>query len=113
MTYIREDDRTAAEKLTHRLGVVARDRFMTGWGLATRGYSRCAWAVAPGASVERLYDWVKSRSDMQYVAIVCDLNQYRPPRGTAHFHIYTCERDHPSQANWRFAESCPDVSAQA
>jgi hypothetical protein len=39
---IRQDDRSAAQRLTHRWGVVAKDTFMSGWGHARNGASRCA-----------------------------------------------------------------------
>lgn len=90
------DDRTPEQKKTHRYGIVAKDKFMSGWGGAAGGASRCAWACAPDASISKLFDWVSSRSEMRYVNKV-DLNTYRPPSGTDHFHIYTCEKDHPSQ----------------
>lgn len=90
-----KDDRTEEQKLTHRWAVVGRDRFMSGWGGAEGGYSRCAWACGPGVSLDRVENWVRRRSDMQYVNLV-DLNTYRPPRSTAHFHIYVCDTDHPA-----------------
>lgn len=93
---IRADDRTDEQRTTHVYGVVARDKFMSGWGGAKGGTSRCAWACAPDASLDRLEAWVRKRSEMRYVSVV-DLRTYRAPRGTAHFHIYTCEKDHPSQ----------------
>jgi hypothetical protein len=92
---IKQDDRTPEQKKTHRLGVVARDRFMSGWGEARGGASRCAWACAPGVNPDRVYNWVRNRSEMQYVNVV-DLTTYRPPRGTAHFHIYVADSDHPA-----------------
>ena len=92
----RQDDRTAEQRKTHLLGVVMRDRFLSGWGHATNGYSRCAWALAPDASLDKLKKWVRSRSDAQYVSVI-RVNEYRPPRGTAHYHIYVCGIDHPSQ----------------
>jgi len=85
------DDRSAEQKISHRWAVVARDKFLSGWGLSSGGYSRCAWAVPNSAihdgSIERMADEIRARGDMQYVSIV-DLSTYRPPRGTAHFHIY-------------------------
>lgn len=92
----KEDARTAEQRLTHRWGVVARDKFMSGWGGARGGASRCAWACAPNADLRQLEKWVRSRSEMVYVNVV-DLNTYRPPRGTAHFHVYVCGPEHPSQ----------------
>lgn len=90
----RVDDRTDEQKKTHRLGIVARDRFMSGWGGAAGGISRCAWACHPNVNTDRVYNWVKNRSEMRYVNLV-DLDTYRPPRGTVHFHIYVANGDHP------------------
>lgn len=83
---IRKDDRTEAEKTTHRWGVVAKDKFMSGWGDAKGGASRCAWAC-PDGLLDTVEARIRRRPDMRYVNVV-DLNTYRPPRGTAHFHIY-------------------------
>jgi len=93
----RKDDRTAEQRATHRFGVVASDRFMYGWGDAKGGTSRCAWACHPDANIDRLERWVRRRSEMRYVNVV-DLSTYRPPRGTAHFHIYVANPDHPGFA---------------
>jgi hypothetical protein len=85
------DDRTPEQKKTHYWGVVGRDRFMSGWGGAKGGHSRACWVVpmedAIGSGLDRAKEAVEDRSDMQYVNIV-NLRTYRPPRGTAHFHIY-------------------------
>ena len=89
------DDRTPEQKLTHRFGVVARDKFMSGWGSAADGASRCAWACSPEVDIYKVLAWVRSRSEMQYVNLV-DLSTYRTPRGTAHFHIYVCNPGHPA-----------------
>lgn len=90
----RVDDRTPEQKQTHRWGVVAKDKFMSGWGGAVGGASRCAWALGPGVDSERFFAWVRNRSEMRHVHYV-DLSTYRPPRGTAHFHIYVADADHP------------------
>jgi hypothetical protein len=90
---ILQDNRTDEQKKTHTLAIVARDKFMSGWGGAKDGVSRCAWAIAPDVNPDRVFNWVKSRSEMQYVNLV-DLRTYRTPRGTAHFHIYVCNPDH-------------------
>ena len=89
-----QDDRTIEQKKTHRLAIVARDKCMSGWGGASGGASRCAWACHPDVNTDRVFNWVKSRSEMQYVSLV-DLNTYRAPKGTAHFHIYVAGPDHP------------------
>lgn len=92
---ITKDDRTPEEKKTYKWGVVAKDKFMSGWGEARGGVSRCAWACAPDADINKLLRWVESRSEMRYVNVV-DLSTYRP-KNTVHYHIYKCEKDHPSQ----------------
>lgn len=86
----REDDRTEEQKQTHIWGVVASDKFLSGWGGARGGTSRCAWACGPDVNIDRVERWVRSRREMRYVSIV-NLKTYRPPKGTAHFHIYVCE----------------------
>jgi len=91
----KQDDRTPEQRKTHVWGVVAQDRFMSGWGGAQGGTSRCAWACGPDVNTDRVFDWVKRRSDMRYVNLV-DLSTYRPPLGTAHFHIYVCNPGHPA-----------------
>lgn len=90
---ITKDDRTPEQKTTHHRAVVARDKFMSGWGAAKGGFSRCAWACAPGVDIERVRRWLADRPEMIYVKVV-DLRTYRPPVGTAHFHIYVCNADH-------------------
>jgi len=94
---IKQDDRTEAQKQTHFWAVVARDKFMSGWGGAKGGASRCAWACQSLADAERAEKWVSNRSEMRYVSIV-DLRTYRAPRGTVHFHIYVAEAGHPALA---------------
>jgi hypothetical protein len=90
----KEDDRTEEEKKTHILAVVGRDRCLSGWGGAAGGYSRAAWAFDPAkVNPDRVENWVRSRTDMQFVNLV-DLRTYRAPAGTAHFHIYVCNPDH-------------------
>ncbi len=89
-----KDDRTPEQKQTHVLAVVARDRCMSGWGGAEGGASRCAWAFDPAlVNSDRVFNWVKNRKEMLYVNVV-DLRTYRPPSGTAHFHVYVCNPDH-------------------
>lgn len=94
----RVDDRTAEQRKTHLWAVVAHDKFMSGWGGARGGSSRCAWAVpvefVHDGKLNRLENWVRNRSEMRYVNVV-KLDTYRPPRGTAHFHVYVADADHP------------------
>lgn len=92
----RKDDRTPEQCVTHQWAVVGLDRCLSGWGGAARGASRAAWAVNPATvNLDRVERWVRSRGDMRYVNVV-DLTTYRPPRGTAHFHVYVVEPDHPA-----------------
>lgn len=88
---IKRDDRTPEQQRTHTLAVVARDKFLSGWGDAANGASRCAWALEPGGNIRKLERWVKGRSEMRYVTVI-SLRTYRPPRGTAHFHIYVADK---------------------
>lgn len=97
-TMIRQDDRTPEQRKTHQWAIVARDKFMSGWGEAKNGASRCAWAV-PNEFIhdgrfDRLERWVRNRSEMVYVNVV-KLDTYKPPSGTAHFHIYVADASHP------------------
>ena len=93
---IKQDDRTEEQKKTHFLAVVMKDKFMSGWGEAKGGASRCAWAFDPSkVNSDRVENWVRNRSGASYVSLV-DLRTYRAPRGTAHFHVYVCEQDHPA-----------------
>jgi hypothetical protein len=87
-----KDDRTEEQKLTHIWGVVATDRFMSGWGGAKGGNSKCAWACPVEVNTDRVYNWVKARKEMKHVNLV-DLTKYRPS-GCVHFHIYVCGPDH-------------------
>lgn len=94
-TSVKVDDRTPEQRKTHIWGVVAKDKFMSGWGGASGGASRCAWACPREVDVYQVLKWVQNRSEMRYVSIV-DLRTYRAPRGTAHFHIYVCDPGHPA-----------------
>jgi hypothetical protein len=80
------DDRTPEERKSHKWAVVARDPFMSGWGSAAGGTSRCGWACTPEL-LDTVEKRVRDRGDLRYVNVV-NLDTYRPPRGTAHFHIY-------------------------
>jgi hypothetical protein len=93
----KKDDRTEEQRRTHIWGVVARDKFMSGWSQASNGHSRCAWACHPDVDIDRVERWVRRRSEMRYVTVV-NLRTYRPPQSTAHFHIYVCDPGHPATA---------------
>lgn len=91
----RQDDRTKEQKETHKMAVVAKDKFLSGWGGASGGASRCAWACKDRADLQRVKHWIDDRSEMIYVNII-DLDTYRAPKSTAHFHIYVVKSDHPA-----------------
>ena len=91
------DDRNDLQKNTHVWAVVATDKFMSGWGGAKGGKSIVAWAVDDLSKTSKLFDWVNNRSEMKYANVV-NLNKYRSPRGTSHFHIYVANDGHPALA---------------
>jgi hypothetical protein len=89
---MRKDDRTPEEKLTHTILITATDKFMSGWGHASNGSSKCAWAVKR-EHAQKMYKWVNNRSDMKYVNINYSGKWY--PKA-AHVHIYVANEDHPA-----------------
>lgn len=96
MHMIKNDDRTHDQKATHHWAVVARDKFLSGWGGARGGASRCAWTCDSLEAAKKAFQWVSRRSDMCNVTIE-DLRKYRAPSGTAHFHIYVVDSpNHPA-----------------
>jgi hypothetical protein len=91
---IRQDDRTKAEKATHNWLVTATDNFMSGWGQAKNGLSKCAWACK-WEDLDKVEKWVRNRSEMKYVNVV---NGKWYPRNAAHVHIYVVHEGHPATA---------------
>jgi hypothetical protein len=91
------DDRNDLQKNTHVWAVVATDKCMSGWGGAKGGKSIVAWAVDDLSKTSKLFDWVDVRSEMKCANVV-NLNKYRSPRGTSHFHIYLVNDGHPAFA---------------
>lgn len=90
MKTIRKDDRTADQLMTHTVLITATDRFMSGWGHAKNGDSKCAWACKPDHA-DKVFEWVKSRSEMYNVKIVYDDWH---PEDAAHVHIYVVHDQH-------------------
>jgi hypothetical protein len=92
-----QDQRTDGQKKTHTILVTAKDKFLSGWGMAQNGSSYCAWAVNPNeASCTKLFQWVNNRSEMKYVNIRYDGGKnWRP--NAAHVSIYAIDANHPSQ----------------
>lgn len=97
------DRRTEEEKETHYWLVTAIDRFMSGWGHAEGGTSRCAWACKP-EDLDRVLDWVEDRDEMRYVNVYNEKERgaYRPRTG-AHLSIYVVNKDHVSLKKTDFA----------
>lgn len=88
-----KDDRTEAQKTTHRYLVVGTDSFLSGWGHAAGGASYAAWACETSEEVDKAMAWVEGRSDMQRVRFVIENPSrgytYRPKAHLcAHLHIY-------------------------
>jgi hypothetical protein len=98
-----EDDRTEEQKSTHHFGVIARDKAMSHWGDATGGISRVAWACSSSEDASKVYDWVKSRSEMRNVSTI-DLRNHKIASQDAHFHIYVVKKTHPALL-WEDAEA--------
>jgi len=88
------DDRTEEEKQTHTILVTATDKFMSGWGGASGGNSKCAWACKDRVQASQVLDWVNARSEMKYVNIHYN-NNWRP-KNAAHVHIYVVGDNHPA-----------------
>ena len=89
-----QDDRTADQMKSHTILITATDSFMSGWGGASQGKSKCAWACSPDQDWDKLLDWVENRSDMKYVNVNHSGKWY--PKNAAHVHIYVAENDHPA-----------------
>lgn len=81
---IRNDRRTDEQKKTHRWLVTATDRFMSGWGQAEGGASKCAWACQTLAEARECAERIRARGDMRYVNITN--NPWYPK--AAHVSIY-------------------------
>ena len=92
MTY--KDDRTPDQIESHHILITATDKFMSGWGGASGGTSKCAWACKDHKQADKIYDWVKSRSEMKYVNIHYR-NEWKP-RNYASVHIYVVDENHPA-----------------
>lgn len=89
---VRIDDRTPEQQATHQILITATDRFLSGWGGAKHGVSKCAWACADRDTADQVFAWVKSRTEMRYVNMT-DRKWY--PKA-AHVHIYVVTDNHPA-----------------
>lgn len=86
---IRNDRRTDAQKKSHRWLVTATDRFMSGWGCASAGASKCAWACETRARALELSEELRRRRELKYIHVT-DRPWY--PRA-AHVSIYVDKGD--------------------
>ena len=87
-----QDDRTEAQKQTHRLAWVGTDSFMSGWGKAAGGASYAGWAYTY-ETVNACEDWVRQRGDMKRARLVA-LDGYRPSAAHTHIYIYDGQHNH-------------------
>lgn len=108
---IKQDDRTPEQCQTHTWAVVAKDRFMSGWGEAKGGASWVAWACPSLEAAERFQAWVADRSEMRCVRVVL-LRTYRVPRSAAHFHVYVANVGHVGYRGWVPAARTNSLTAQ-
>ena len=86
-----EDDRTPEQCESHRILVVATDRFLSGWGPGCPRVSIAAWACASEADADAVERWVRSRREMKRVRRMYETNgiRYRPRCGSDwHLHVY-------------------------
>lgn len=89
---IREDDRTEEQLKTHTILVTATDKFLSGWGQAKGGDSKCAWACSSREIADKVFKWVSERKEMKYVGMTD--RPWRPH--AAHVHIYVVDENHPA-----------------
>ncbi len=89
-----QDDRTAAECVTHTCFVKGRDTFMSGWGGAEGGTSYAVWCCRPQDHAP-VWEWVKARTDMVNVTTNFNPDTYKLKRGDR-LHIYVVDGGHPS-----------------
>lgn len=80
------DRRTAEQKDTHTWFVTAKDRFMSGWGIAKGGASYCAWACESRQQAEACLARIRGRCDMRYIRMRFGIAKWRPR--AAHLSIY-------------------------
>ncbi len=89
-----QDDRTEEQHETHTVLITATDKFLSGWGQAKGGNSKCAWACER-KDWRNVLNWVENRSDMKYVNV--NFNGNWRPRNAAHVHIYVVTEEHPAR----------------
>jgi len=88
-----KDRRTTQDRLTHTWLVTATDKSMSGWGLASGGRSKVAWACKP-EDLDKVLSWVEDRDEMKFVN-ANKADKWRP-RNFAHLSFYVVNEGHPS-----------------
>lgn len=87
------DERAGEDKLTHRVLVAGRDRFLGAWGPGKEcGGSTAVWACTLN-DYELVLEWVRSRGDMSHVRLT---NEKALKRVSGIVHIYTVNDHHPA-----------------
>lgn len=91
-----KDDRSIEQKAATKFLVKARDKFMSGWGGASRGNSYPVWACDSLNKCERVLNWVQNRNEMRNVNFFD--TRFFNPRGKAgdKMHIYWIDDNHPA-----------------
>jgi hypothetical protein len=79
-----------------KFAVVAEDIFLSGWGKCKGGKSLAAWVVDSSLNIDRVFDWVQNRSDMEKVRIVSNIDNYTPADTVVHLSIYEAGDNHPA-----------------
>ncbi len=62
------DRRSEQDKKEKTFLVTAVDKYLSGWGKASEGKSKCAWACTEKQALQ-VYKWVNKRNDITYVNI--------------------------------------------
>jgi len=91
--YIQEELNEFKEKHGDLFIVYATDKFMSGWGEARNGKSKCGWIVSR-SNRHKMLEWVRERDEMIYVNW-SRLETFRP-RNFAHFSYYLANNTHPA-----------------
>ena len=92
------DDRTEDQQETHIVGVVGRDRVLSGWGPVNNGHSYACWACL-SEHEEAVKTWVQGRSDIVNVIVVdLETHDFGTQMGSD-LHIYAITQNHPALKN--------------
>jgi len=86
-----EDRRNEAEKQSHKVYVVARDKFLSGWGMAQGGTSYIAWACADDEVAQCVEKKIVFKPEMKNVRITRTLPRLK---GSDHLMIWPVSYGH-------------------